>query len=175
MNMLNLLSTFAAICTPGTGAVYHTVPTFVYTLGVILSRIVIVVLILCFIGYLVGRFTNRNALAEDFKLWARKILVVTLHAVILWVGLSMLLGYTDSSVIDMIFGGILLAGFLITAWSHVTEGSSSSSSLLMAVYLMILIMAVWGFVAPKVAPNLSTDFIPRFFYDALYPASPYCG
>ena len=174
MNMLTLLSTLAAVCTPGTGTIPHNVPTFVFSLGKILFRIVIVVLLLCAVGYLIGRFANRNAIAEDFKLWARKIIIVTLHAILLWIGLSMLMGYLDSSVIDTVFGGIILAGFLITSWSRVSEGPSSSSSLLMAVYLLVLIMAVWGFVAPRVAPDLSTDFIPKFFFDALYPSSPFC-
>lgn len=178
MDMVKIMTVVAEICTPGSGAAaaytYHNVPTFAFTLGKILLRIVLIGLIVCGIGYLVGRFSNRNGLAEDFKLWGRNIILAMLHLVLLWIGLSMVLGYVDSSVIDVVFGGIVLAGFLIAVWSRFSEGVGASS-LLMAVYIMILIMGIWAFIAPKIAPNLPSDFIPKFFYDALYPGSPYCG
>ena len=176
MNVLNFLSILAAdVCTPGTGTGYHPVPTFAFSLGKILLRLVLIAVVACISTFVAGRIMRKPRLADDAKTWGVRIVTVTAYAVAFWLGLSMVLGYSQPGsvrIIDIVCGGVVIVGSLIAAWSRASEGSNS---ILIAVYVLLFLMMLYAFIAPSVVPELPAEYIPRFFYDARYPSSLFCG
>ncbi len=138
----------------------------------------VMIILLVFTGIawlflLIARLTKLGGLELVAGRWAERLLLITLHAGLFWVGLTMLISYISISAIDALAGVVLILGALTSIIRRVTSDQGRANHTLFATYVFLVVIILWTFIFSSVLSALPATFRdsiadtwrPTFFKD----------
>jgi len=107
--------------------------------------------------------------------WAERLLLITLHTGLIWVGLTMVISYISTSIIDTISGVILIIGAITSIVRRVSSDQPKANRSLIITYIFLAAVILWTFIFANVLSALPVTFRdsiadtwrPTFFKDLL--------
>lgn len=105
--------------------------------------------------------------------WAERILLITLHTGLIWIGLTMVISYISTNIIDTINGVILIIGATTSIVHRATSEQQKANRSLIFTYVFLAAIILWTFIFANVLSalpatfrdSIADTFRPQFFKD----------
>lgn len=147
----------------------------VFSYGQLALIVVVALLALSAVTGFVARIAGLTRLDIETEKATSRLLAIFLYAVLIWLGLSMLIGYLGNSILDVINGIILLVGVVTSLIQRGTSDQASANRTLAFLFGFVAVMILWSFIYGAVMDALPKTFVDSvgrefhtsFFSDAL--------
>lgn len=122
---------------------------------------------------LIGRLAKLGGLELVAERWAERLLLITLHTGLIWLGLTMVISYISLSVMDTINGLVLISGAVTSIIRRATSDQQKANRTLIITFAFLAVAIVWTFIFSSVLDALpfqmrdaiSDTWRPTFFKD----------
>lgn len=138
----------------------------------------IVLILICFTAVaglllLAGKLTKVYNLESIASRWTERFLLATLHVGLIWIGLSMVVSYISTGVMDTVNGVVLISGAIISLVRRATSDQRKANKTLVITYIFLAAVLLWTFIFANVLNALPSQvrdavadtFRPTFFKD----------
>lgn len=111
---------------------------------------------------LISRLVRVTGLEIVAERWFERFIIITLHAGLIWLGLTMVISYISTNVIDTINGVVLLSGAIISIVRRASSDQRKANKSLAITYIFLAAVLLWTFIFANVL-----DALPITFRDAI--------
>lgn len=138
----------------------------------------IIIILIVFTGLaglllLISRVAKLGGLELFSERWFERFLLITLHTVLIWLGLSMVISYISTSIMDVINGVILISGAITSIVCRATSDQQKGNRSLVITFGFLIAVIIWTFIFQNVLNALPATFRdsvadtwrPTFFQD----------
>lgn len=146
---------------------------FIFQIGQpILAILIGLTLIIGGIGFFARTFQHTR-LDIEMSRWLSRLMATLLYTILIWLGLSMMISYFSTSIIDVINGSLILAAVVISLVKRAYQEQDSANRYIAIGFALIGVFLLWHFIynsviAARVAnidSALGDMFRPVFFTD----------
>ena len=124
---------------------------------------------------LIGRTIHSNSLDIQASKWLSRFAATTLYVGLVWVGLSMIISYFGTSVLDMINGAILITAVIVSLVKRAYSEQREANHILAIAYGFLGFIIMWTLIYGSVMDSLPKPFLdaignsikPEFFTDLI--------
>lgn len=135
---------------------------FVFQIGEpIMLILIIFTLVAGGLGF-IGRVAHLTNLDIQAGKWLSRFAAITLYVGLFWIGLSMIISYFGTSVLDVINGAILITAAIVSLVKRAYSDQRSANHSLVLAYGFLGFIIIWGLIYGSVMHSL-----PKQFLDAI--------
>ena len=138
----------------------------------------IMIILICFTAIaglilLISHLAKLGGLELVAERWAERFLLITLHAGLIWLGLTMVISYISTHIIDTIAGLVLIFGAITSIVRRATSDQQKANHSLIATYIFLVAIILWTFIFASILDSLpfqvrdsiADTWRPAFFKD----------
>lgn len=122
---------------------------------------------------LISRLAKLGGLELVAERWAERFLLITLHTGLIWLGLSMIVSYISTNVMDTIIGAVLLSGAITSIVRRTTSDQQKGNRTLVITFIFLAAAILWTFIFSnildalpfQIRDSISDTWRPQFFKD----------
>ena len=122
---------------------------------------------------LISRVAKLGSLEIIINRWFERFVLITLHTGLIWLGLSIVISYISTNVIDTIIGAVIISGTVVSIVRHATSDHYRANRALRFTIIFLFAMILLTFIFQNVLnalpatfrDSIADTFRPRFFKD----------
>ena len=157
-------------CTPTpTDSISGALPNTIFHTG----RAILVLFALAVLIFWIVCWASKG---KHLKSVAKASLIALAYYTVLWLGLFLIIGYAETSLIDFASGIILVVLAVASIISRFLKYQKISNRLLLSAGVFIIALIIWFIIASVIVANSDSwiPIVPESILDIIYPRSMIC-
>ncbi len=124
--------------------------------------ILIIILAFFLLSGILGFFARVGGLTRldiETSKWTSRLVIIFIYSILIWLSLTMLIGYIGNGLLDVINGGILLVCTVTSIIQRATSNQAGANRTLVFAFGFFVVMVIWNFIYYAVMNALPKEFM----------------